>query len=114
MTYVRTVKCRCNADIYMGSNHIICPKCKKEIYLKDDEPYMKDTDTPILNTYKFHPATLKYFQSEYPKDGEKILNIYSDNYSEIFYWEDRFIQDYEEQYINKKEPINFSWKTLDR
>lgn len=110
MTKVRIVKCECSTNIYLGSNKVICPVCSKEIILIDDEPFVKDTKIPILNVFKFNPSDLKYFESEYPKDGQEILCIYSNNYSEFFYWENRFIGDYEESYNKNEEPISFSWK----
>lgn len=108
---VRTVQCECGYDLYMGGRTAICPYCKNKIHLVNNEPYMYLNNVPVLTTFKFHPSTLKYFDGEYPKDGEEILHIYEDNSIEIIFWEDSFIWNFEN---NKEFPMPFSWKSLDK
>lgn len=109
---VRTILCRCATPLYMGGPVLICPKCKEKIRLIDNEAYMYMDNTPVLNTSKFHSDALKYFQSEYPKTGDKILHIYDNNECDILFWEERFNEIYENMVIENKKPLPFSWKLL--
>lgn len=111
---VRTVACECGSSIYMGGPSVICPSCYRKIELVGGEPFMKDNNHPVLNTFKFYPSDLKYFFSEYPEINEKILAIYDNNAVQIFTWNDEMIIEYENSIIDMpKEGVLFSWKSLD-
>jgi hypothetical protein len=110
---VRIIRCTCGHSLYMGGTRVTCPACFKEIHLNQDNAYLVSGEIPIINIYKFHPSDLKYFEEEFPKDGEKILGIFDDNTAEFFEWKETFVDWYEHtvQEGNVKSLL-FSWKPL--
>lgn len=111
---LRTIRCECGKELFMGGRTLLCPVCKKRIHLLKDEPFMYISNRPVVNTFKFTPEKIKYFSSEYPKKKQKILAIYEDNSVDAFYWKDSYEDWYEMTIAERKEgiPNLFSWVLL--
>jgi hypothetical protein len=79
MTLSAVVKCNCKRLINISQDikPTVCKKCHTKIKHDNLGFYFSD-DVPIQTVFKYPPSNLKYFVSEYPQIGKKIMIVMDD------------------------------------